>query len=123
MAGCLDIALEWGRGNALVELTGDTWVDDLSEGESRLVYVAHVSTPLAIAEIPVINVEDGDAEGLTIEPVLSADVEGTARLTDQNGFIIRVTVPTGLAGTDKSRGGVESDWCIHWTRRGVLLNA
>lgn len=120
MSGCLEIALNWEEGNALTELTGDFWVADLDDGDDpRLVYVSHSATPLAAPLAPVIEIGSGDAATLLIEPVLSSQVDSVARATDENGFILRITVPTGVTGSDQGQGSTGSDWRIYWRRRGV----
>jgi len=123
MSGSTDIILRWGEGNAVKEVRGTLEVDDLDAGESRGVYVAHASDPLALAAAPSFLPDDPAAvmDGLTIE-VLAAglDADDVYRVTDGEGFLLRVTVPaTGVTGADLSRGTASWDWDIVWTRRGV----
>ena len=123
MSGCLDIALDWNLGNALTEVDGDVWVDDLAEGEDRYVYVSHSVVPFALAEYPRIDVSQGVVDGLVIDVVSCAEVSSSMEVTDGVGFVLHVTVPTGVSGADQSRGGADADWHIYWTRRGVLGDA
>lgn len=120
MAGCLDIVLDWGRGNALTEINGDVWVDDLAEGDTRYVYVPHLTTPFALYANPVIVTNQGVISGLVVDIVAMALIDGTIRVTNEEGFVMRVAVPTGVTGADQSRGGADADWHIYWIRRGVL---
>lgn len=123
MSGSTSIRLLWGNTSALTAISGNVWVDDLDEGESTVVYVEHAgvaeyATPFA----PSFDTALGDIEGLLIEPVLSAYVDGVQRKTDGSGFLFRVTVPVGVTGQDHGRGGEASDWQLYWERTGVLAN-
>jgi hypothetical protein len=120
MAGATDIVLGWGQGSAVTELGGTLEVDDLADGGSRVVYVDHSTTPLALPASPSFSLTLGDVTGLTLT-VLARGVDDTAtyRTTDGDGFLLRIDVAADAGGTDKGRGTATADWNIVWLRRGV----
>lgn len=104
-----DIFLTWSRGNALTEAVGILQITGLAPGESRVVHVPHAAVPFAFCEPPRFSTTEGDTAP-TVEVLARAVVGGTARMTDGEGFVVRVTVPQDASG---------EDWTLHWTRRGV----
>jgi len=121
MSGCLDLTLGWSRGNAVTEITGNVWLDDLNAGESRVIYVDHSSAgEFSLPLMPCIDKAQGDCDGLTVEVLAMATIDSVVRTTDGSGFVARVTVDAGASGADQGRGGSDWDWHLYWTRRGVL---
>ena len=118
--GSTDIVLRWGEGNALALVEGVVEVDDLSAGETRLIYVDHSATQEFSRWMPpTFSLTEGDVAGLTLRVVDRGIVGATARRTDGDGFLLEVSVAADASGDDKSRGDIGWDWNINWERRGV----
>ena len=122
MAGATDIVLQWGEGNALVEIAGVLQVDDLAAGATRLVYVDHSATQeFAFWNDPVFSLTEGDTLGLTLRVLDRGIVGGVVKRTDGSGFVLDVAVAADASGANKARGSSGWDWDLNWERRGVSV--